>query len=78
MPIYEYYCPECKEKFEKLCRFSQADEAAACPKCKHTSKRVISKFASFSKDSSGMTAPIAGSGGGCSTCGSTNCSSCHN
>ena len=78
MPIYEYYCPDCKEKFEKLCRFNQVNEAASCPRCKHNSKRVLSRFAMFTKDSSGFTAPISGGGGGCSTCGSSNCSTCHN
>lgn len=77
MPIYEYYCPNCKEKFEKLCRFSQVNDGADCPKCNHTAKKVVSRCASFSKDSNGMTAPVAGSGG-CSTCGSSDCTSCHN
>ncbi len=78
MPIYEYYCSDCQNKFEKLCRMSQVDDAADCPKCKKSSKRVLSRFASFSKDSGGMTTPVAGGGGGCATCGSSNCTSCHN
>lgn len=77
MPIYEYYCTDCKEKFELLRPFSRIDEPAGCPKCKKGSKRILSRFASFSKDASGNTAPVSGGGGGCSTCGGGSCSSCN-
>jgi len=75
MPIYQYYCPECKEKFELLRRISQLEEPASCPKCKRSSTKILSKFASFSKDANGNTASVTGSG--CSTCGASNCTSCH-
>ena len=74
MPIYEYYCPECKEKFELLRAFSQMNEATVCPKCKKSSKKIMSRCASFSKDSSGAAAPVTG--GGCASCGSSGCTSC--
>lgn len=75
MPIYEFYCPDCKEKFELLRHISQVYEPACCPKCKKSSSKVLSKFASFSKDSSGVTTPATGSG--CATCGVSNCTTCH-
>ncbi len=75
MPIYEYVCSDCHSKFEMLRSMSKADESAECPKCSHEAARVLSKFACFSSDSSGMTSAVAG-GGSCSSCSSGNCSHC--
>jgi len=75
MPIYEYCCPSCDSKFDLLRSFSQADEAAACPKCSHEARRLISSFASFAKDSSGASTPIGG-GSSCSACSSGSCATC--
>ena len=33
MPIYEYECNQCGEAFEKMMRFSEADQIPACPHC---------------------------------------------
>jgi len=78
MPIYEYVCSDCKNRFEQLRPVSRADEDAACPKCKRSCKRVPSKFASFAKSADGSSAPIAGAGGGCGgSCGASSCASCH-
>ena len=74
MPIYEYVCPHCEVKFEMLRPFSQAKEPAPCPECKEIAERVLSVFASFSKDEGGLTSPVGGSS--CSTCSSGNCSTC--
>ncbi len=76
MPIYEYLCSSCGLKFERLTSLSRADEAASCPKCHASARRRLSLFASFSKGSAGEVTPIAGTGGGCSSCGSSSCSSC--
>lgn len=32
MPVYEYYCPDCKAEFEELQR--QGSPPVPCPKCK--------------------------------------------
>ena len=77
MPIYEYLCPECTCKFELLRSVNKANENASCPKCKHTAKRVFSRFASFSRGNGGESTPIAGTGGSCSGCTSSSCSSCN-
>lgn len=50
MPIYEYHCTECGNKFEKLMRFSDPNvNSPECPDCNsnHTQKR-LSTVASFS------------------------------
>ena len=45
MPIYEYHCPECGSKFEKLVRFG-SDAPARCPNCDgENAQRLISTFA---------------------------------
>ena len=76
MPLYEYECPSCQLKFELLKSFSSADEGISCPRCQNGARRKLSTFASFSKDSSGQTSRVAGSGSGCSSCASSNCSTC--
>ncbi|MFC2013514.1 FmdB family zinc ribbon protein [Chloroflexota bacterium] len=76
MPIYEYVCPECGLKFELLRPLSQADEDAACPSCHKRAGRKLSAFACFSKDASGLTSPVAGTGNSCASCGITSCDTC--
>ena len=75
MPIYEYVCRDCGNKFELLRPFSQVNKPAACPKCHKTAKKKLSTFASFSMSEGGSPTPIAG-GSSCSTCGSSSCSTC--
>jgi putative FmdB family regulatory protein len=62
MPIYEYECNHCGEPFEKIVRFSEADQIPACPKCesKDTHKKIsavvsfgISGFGAISSSSNG-------------------------
>jgi putative FmdB family regulatory protein len=46
LPIYEYRCHNCGEKFEVLA-YSQSDTAIICPKCgSENVERVMSGFAS--------------------------------
>lgn len=75
MPIYEYCCLDCRDEFELLRSFIQVDEAALCPICNGEARRVISAFASFSKDSGGVTTSIGG-GSSCDTCSSSSCATC--
>lgn len=74
MPIYEYVCTNCDSKFELLRSMSQMDEKAECPKCKNGAKRVLSTFACFSTDESGMTSAVGGDS--CASCSSGDCSTC--
>jgi len=82
MPLYEYYCQECKNKFELLSTFSHADSDVICQKC-HGSKvrRMLSVFSArrggdgeFNDGGHYAQAndAIGGMGGGCS-CGGGGC-----
>ena len=46
MPIYEYYCSECKREFEVKRPMSESDQTAACPQCGSEGQRLASGFAS--------------------------------
>ncbi|MCE7983062.1 MAG: zinc ribbon domain-containing protein [Caldilinea sp. CFX5] len=73
MPLYEYFCPTCKDTFEQLRPAQKADEATTCPACRQpSSQRVLSIFASSVKSEGGgaampMSMPMAGGccGGAC-------------
>ena len=77
MPIYEYYCPTCRAKFEMFRSISLADAEARCPQCQCVGKKQFSAFASFSKNSEGVSTAVAGTGGGCASCGASSCATCH-
>ena len=71
MPIYEYRCKSCDNRFEYLVMGSE--ESISCPKCSAQEvERLISTF-SFKSD----TKFSSSMGSGCSTCSSKNCSSCN-
>jgi putative FmdB family regulatory protein len=74
MPIYEYVCSDCKQKFELLKPMSQAGKGASCPKCGGKAQRVLSRFCSHAEGD----LDFVGSGGGsaCSSCSADSCSSC--
>lgn len=46
MPVFEYYCPDCKAEFEELQR--QGAPCAPCPKCKGPPAVRIMSASSFS------------------------------
>jgi putative FmdB family regulatory protein len=74
MPIYEYVCSGCQQKFELLKPMSQAGKGATCPQCGGRAKRVLSRFCSHADED----LDFMGSGGGsaCSTCSSGDCGTC--
>ena len=77
MPIYEYVCPECDTKFEKMRSFNQSDQPCECPSCKAAARRMLSTFAAFSSSMGGVPKAVSGtSGSSCSSCGGGSCSSC--
>jgi putative FmdB family regulatory protein len=68
MPIYEYACEACDEKFEHLARTMSSDAKVSCPSCGSAkTRRALSVFA-VGAESGGKTAPAAGPGM-CGRCG---------
>ncbi len=45
MPIYEYECPDCDEKFEQFKPVHASGEDVPCPKCATPAPRVVSRLA---------------------------------
>lgn len=76
MPLYEYRCTVCGNRFERLRSFSQVNEPLACPDCGGESRRLLSLFAAFSTSASGESQAVAGTGGGCAGCAGGACSAC--
>lgn len=72
MPIYEYVCLDCGQRFEALRMIKDADSTANCVRCdsKHTS-RMISLFYA---QSGGRV--VAGASSGCSSCSAGSCAGC--
>ena len=76
MAIYEYYCPECRERFSERRSMSQVAVAATC-KNGHPAEKTVSMFA-VAKSGGGFDfgAEAADGGGGC--CGGAGGCACGN
>ncbi len=61
MPIYEFRCQDCGERFEKLCFSARDEKDARCPRCGST--RTSKEFSSFA-------CGLGGGGLGFGSCGS--------
>lgn len=76
MPLFEYKCNDCSQKFEVLVKSSAHEKEVTCPSCKSVNHKKL--FSSFSASVSGSA---TASFGGCSdgSCGipssSSGCSS---
>jgi putative FmdB family regulatory protein len=73
MPIYEYHCRACGERFEKIVMSGSA--RPSCPGC--DSRKVQRVPSAFGIGGGEKSASHAGGGGGCSSCRGGSCSSCH-
>lgn len=63
MPIYEYRCPQCGERFEKFVRSLSAQTEVTCPRCGNTEvEKAVSLFAGLSGGSGWVS-----SGASCSS-----------
>ncbi len=64
MPIYEYICKSCGEKFSLLQRVTATEKDTCCPKCASPDvKKVMSAFCCSNSDA-GFSSPGGFSGGG--------------
>ncbi len=77
MPIYEYNCTKCKNKFEMIRSLKNMEAEAACPVCGGKAQRILSTCTTFSRGGDGITKSIAGTGSSCSSCSGGSCSGCH-
>jgi len=68
MPIYEYQCDKCGEKFEVRQALGEGGSSLKCPKCHAANPRRL--FSSFFSHASGSPEP---SGVSCPTCSSGVC-----
>ncbi len=71
MPIYEYSCHDCGQKFELMRTFSQADTETSCQNCGSTQVRRLPSLVNAFSDSGSLTG-----GSHCGSCASNDCSSC--
>lgn len=72
MPIFEYHCQSCEDDFEQI--VFNAQTKVKCPHCK--SSKVNKKISAFSFKS-GSKFVASSSSGGCGSCSSHHCSTCH-
>ncbi|MCX6641235.1 MAG: zinc ribbon domain-containing protein [bacterium] len=74
MPIYEFECANCQNKFDELVRVSVDLSAIVCPKCGANAPRKLMSVFGFA---SGGKSVASTSGSDCGTCHSHSCSHCH-
>ncbi len=68
MPLYEYYCPDCRTRFSALRSMREADDPIACENCeRERPARVLSTFAIHGKSGGSAVAEMdaSPSAGGC-------------
>jgi putative FmdB family regulatory protein len=75
MPLYEYFCKNCRTKFELLTTYVESEVDVECARCHGSNvRKLISVFARTRSVSGGLDADFAdagedfgdeGDGGGC-------------
>jgi putative FmdB family regulatory protein len=74
VPVYEYVCLDCRERFDALRPMAEADAPITCRSCgsQHSSRTLSVFFA----QSNGRA--VAGTSGGCGSCAGGQCTTCAN
>lgn len=74
MPIYQYICLDCGEKFEALRSMREIDAPINCDRCEseHTSRLLTVFYA----HSAGKTVAGGSSSSGCASCAGGSCATC--
>jgi putative FmdB family regulatory protein len=63
MPIYEYICEDCGERYDKFVRSSLAKVELKCPKCESPhAKKAISVFGTLGSNQSSAVSSAAACG----------------
>ncbi len=64
VPLYEYQCQHCGQRFEKLVRLSELDRPISCPHCgSEQTTRQLSTFAARTASGSAPTSSCSTGGG---------------
>jgi putative FmdB family regulatory protein len=63
MPVYEYYCRTCEQRFDLLRPIVKADEPAACPEGHAGASRTITLFATIGRAGDQPFAALPTTGG---------------
>ena len=63
MPLYEYRCPTCAERFEVLQSVGESADAVRCPEC--GAARVERQLSTFAAGVAGGGSPAFTEAGGC-------------
>ncbi|MCD6302007.1 MAG: zinc ribbon domain-containing protein [Anaerolineae bacterium] len=72
MPLYEYRCQDCGQRYDRRRAYQEADAPASCPTCNSTrSQRMLSRFACIASERSSP-----GDGGSCAGCSASSCAGC--
>jgi putative FmdB family regulatory protein len=74
MPIYEFECNQCQNKFDELVSVSIDLSTVVCPQCGTNSPRKLMSAFGFS---SGGKTVSSSADSGCSDCHASSCKSCH-
>lgn len=75
MPIYEFKCQSCGQRFEKLLFGRQLNSTIDCPECRSTAVDRLFSLFGFSTGNRSVSSTTGGSS--CHSCSSHHCSTCH-
>ena len=73
MPVYEFFCESCDDKFEILQPMTKMVAVMECPEGHVRAQRVPSMFATVSTVSSSQAFDESGCGAEAAGCGADNC-----
>jgi len=72
MPVYEFVCLACEERFDRLLPMSAGDPG--CPRCgEPRTRRQLSVIAGLTGARDGGSMPVSSSGSGCACGGACAC-----
>jgi len=74
MPIFEFECQSCKNKFDALVGQGRKICDVKCPKC--GGNELAKLFSAFGFKGSPESKMVSSTSSGCSSCSSSSCNSC--
>ncbi len=76
MPLYEYFCQDCRKTFSQRRSFAEANDPAGCPSCHSRHTRKVLAAVAFISNGGQATAPSASKDSAPMTTGGCGCGSC--